>query len=112
MSLDRSDIASWIPGYTYGDDNITIDRTATGGVGDEGLSAAEANATTGDVAEVLRTLLECVYQQYVSGSALSNFRISKGSSINSVTGEIDKTYSVRLVCAAEDISVIEEPVEE
>jgi len=54
MSLDRTAVATWIPGYSYSSDDITIDITATGGLGAKGLTGAEAHATTGDVAEIVR----------------------------------------------------------
>lgn len=113
MSLDRSDIATWVPGYTYDTDTISIDRTEVGGLDTKGLTAAEAHATTGDIGEVVRTLLECAYQNYVSvafASRPTNFRVSKSSSIDPQTGVVSKTYSIQLQCESEGYNVIAEPV--
>jgi hypothetical protein len=116
MSLDRSDIASWIPGYSYATNDITIDRTAEGGLGDKGLSAAEAaHDDEGDIGEVLRTIMECVYQHMISVPASQRpekVRLTKSSGIDPVTGQIDKIYTLRLNCSSGDVNVLPEPTEE
>ncbi len=112
MSIDRSDIAAWIPGYAYSTNDITIDRTATDGLGDKGLSADEAHATTGDIGEVLRAILECAYQHNISevyADRPEMIRVTKSSSIDPSTGNIIKSYNVRLECSAGDINVLPEP---
>ena len=111
MSLDRSDIATWVPGYTYDTDTVSIDRTAVGGLDDKGLTAAEAHATTGDIGEVMRTLLECVYQNYISvgvNSRPQNFRVNKSSPTDPATGVVSKTYTVRFECESEGYNVLPE----
>ena len=112
MSIDRAAIAGWIPGYSYAADDITIDRTA--GLDDKGLSGADAHATTGDVAEVLRAILESAYQHFISVPVAErpvNFRITKSSSIDAQTGVVSKAYTVRHECASEGFNTIPEPVE-
>ena len=110
-SLDRSQIADWIPGYSFGGDTLEVDISAEGGLSELGLTAAEANATTGDVAEVLRTIMESVYSHFLSVPAAQRTQkmtITKSISPNAQTGVLQKTYSLRVDCAAGDISVIPE----
>jgi hypothetical protein len=115
MSLNRTAVATWIPGYAYATDDITIDITATGGLGAKGLTGAEAHATTGDVAEIVRCMLECIYQNNISVPAaerLQNFRISKSSSIDSATDNVELSYTIRFVAEPVELNVAAEPVEE
>jgi len=61
------------------------------------LTAAEANATTGDVRDVVYAIVDKAYDQYVAYAALTNaptkMVISRTASINSLTSTISYTYS-------------------
>lgn len=111
MSINRSDISGWIPGYSYDMNDIIIDRAAEGGLSDKGLSEAKATDTTGDVAEVLRSLMEVLFQNYIGidrEDRPDNMIIRKGVSVDEVTGVQTKTYNVAFRCASEGVSVIPE----
>ena len=97
----------WLENYAFSEPNITIPR------GDlSGITAAEANATTGDMREIVRGLLEALYQHHQSepfADRLTQFRISKSVSSDPVENTQEITYSVRCVVAPEDVNVIPEP---
>ena len=98
----------WLENYSFSDPDITIPRTDL-----DGITAAEANATTGDIREIVRGLLEALFQHHQAepfAGRLTQFRISKSVSPDPVANTQEITYSVRCIVAQEDVSVIPEPV--
>ena len=97
----------WLENYSFTEPDITIPR------GDlDGITAAEANATTGDIREIVRGLLEALFQHHQSEAAadrLTQFRISKSVSPDPVSNTQEINYSVRCVVSAGDVNVIPEP---
>ena len=97
----------WLPNYSFTDPNITIPRTDL-----DGITAAESHATTGDIREIVRGLLEALYQHHQTepfADRLTQFRISKGVSPDPVANTQEITYFVRCIVAPEDVNVIPEP---
>lgn len=98
---------AWLENYSYSDGDITIPISDL-----DGITAAEANATTGDIREIVRGLLEALYQHHQSeplADRLTQFRISKSVSSDPVANTREITYSVRCIVNASDVNVIEEP---
>ena len=97
----------WLENYAFSEPNITIPR------GDlDGITAAEANATTGDIREVMRGLLEALFQHHQSepfAGRLAQFRISKSVSPNPQENTQEITYSVRCVVDVSSVNVKDEP---
>lgn len=97
----------WLPNYAFTEPDITIPRTDL-----DGITAAEADATTGDIREVVRGLLEALYQEHQSAvfaDRLTQFRISKSVSPNVEANTQEITYSVRCIVDVGDVNVIPEP---
>jgi hypothetical protein len=74
------------------------------------ITAAEANATTGDIRKIFYGVVEGIYQKYLAQAANipNRFSVSKSSSVNSTTGLITANYSIRFVLEASGLEVTAE----
>ena len=98
----------WIASYAYATGDMTIPIASL-----SGLTAAEAAAATGDIAEITRTFLEALYQYSRTGTVAErpvNFVLSKSVSTDADSGELTITYIVRVQAEPTDLNVIAEPV--
>jgi len=75
------------------------------------LTDAEANATTGDWRKVLFAIMEMIYSKW-SGLATadrpSKVVVTRSSSVNNITSEITRTYTVRVTLSPGTIDVSSE----
>jgi len=77
------------------------------------ITAAEANASTGDIRMVYYGIVEQLYQSYLAKASAdqpNRMTLSKSSSVNSTTGLITTTYSIQFVLAATGLDVTTEAV--
>jgi len=79
------------------------------------ITAAEANATTGDIRKILYGILEGIYVKYQAVAAVpanlpNRLTISRNSSVNSTTNLITTNYSVSFVLEASGLEVTAEAV--
>ena len=79
------------------------------------ITAAEANATTGEIRKILYGVVEGIYQKYLVVAATpanlpNRLTISKSASVNSTTGLITANYSFQFVLEASGLEVTAEAV--
>jgi hypothetical protein len=75
------------------------------------LTDAEANASTGDVRKVIFAIMEQLYTKYNSLATAdkpTKMTISKSSSINTSTGIVTNTYTIRLLTSIVSQEVVAE----
>lgn len=97
----------------------TIDLTADGGTAhilksmgplDE-VTDAEANATTGDWRKVVFGLMEMLYLKWLgtaSADRPSKLTISRTSTVDNTTGDVTRSYTVRVTVSASTVDVAAE----
>src|SRR5690606_12798565 len=76
------------------------------------LTDAEADPTTGDVRKLFYALCEMMYQarNAIAPEDLPvQMQIFRTSSVNDVTGEITRTYTLQFVTEATGVEVADEP---
>lgn len=77
------------------------------------ITAAEANATTGDIRKILYGIVEGIYVKYQAVAAVpanlpNRLTVSKTSSVNSTTGLITSNYFIQFVLEASGLDVTAE----
>ena len=110
MAFNKAPTALW-PSYTYANDALVIPLAAL-----DGLSAAEANATTGDWRAIMQALQVTLYNHYNELPALdkpesmvvSTPSVSAISSGN-FAGTIKATYSASYYLTLDGAVVADEP---
>jgi len=109
--------SGWLTGYTLSGSGTTAaisfginGNTAVGATLPE-ITAAEANATTGDIRKIYYGIVEQLYQSFL-GKAIADrpnrMTISKGSGVDATTGLITTTYTIQFVLAATGLDVTSE----
>jgi hypothetical protein len=97
MAQDLS-VAHWLANWSEDATNITLPLASL-----PGLSAAEADGTTGDIRKVLFHILETikgVWNNEAVADLPAKMTFTSGSSINDITGEITRSYTVSVITAA------------
>ena len=75
------------------------------------ITAAEANATTGDIRKIYYGIAEQLFQSYLAKAAAdrpSRMVISKSSNVDATTGLITTNYAFQFVLAATGLDVTTE----
>lgn len=103
--------STWITGWstTNADADITIAGFNAGAFPE--LTSAEAHATTGDIRKVLYALCEGFYQQWnttTSTDRPAKYTITRTSTVNELTDEITKRYTLTFVTASSGADVVTE----
>lgn len=93
--------STWLgAGYSYASDAITMGTAANANPTLAELTAAEANATTGNINNILWAFLKKMHDEYVDQVAASNtpasFSIYRSTSVNDTTGVTTTTFTVVL----------------
>ena len=94
--------------------NFGINGNTTGATFTE-ITAAEANASTGEIRKIIYGVVEGLYQKYLTVSATpanlpNRLTISKNSSVNATTGLITSSYTFSFVLEATGLEVTAEAV--
>ena len=85
---------SWFTGWSEDGIDITLPITSV-----RELTAAEADAVSGDIRKVCFALVEEMYQQYnalATDDKPGKFTITKIASLNASTGILTNTYTVKV----------------
>ena len=97
----------WLTGYSADSDGITIPLSAL-----PGLSAAEANASTGDIRKVARAICAALHAAYLGEAEADRpqqMEISRYTNIDESTDTTTRTYNARFVVAVGEEEVVDEP---
>ena len=97
----------WLAGYTADSSGITIPLTAL-----PGLSAAEADETTGDIRKVARALLAALHAAYLGEAEADRPRqmeLSRYTNIDESTDTTTRSYQARFVVEVGEEEVVDEP---
>jgi hypothetical protein len=89
--------STWIASWSEDGTNVTFPIASMAE-----LTAAEADATTGDIRKVAFAIAEVLFQKYNSLAAAdrpTKMTISKSSSVNTSTGVMTNTYTLTFSCA-------------
>jgi hypothetical protein len=84
---------TWIPGWSENGTDITIAALTTAF---PEMTAAEADATTGDIRKVLFAICHALHAKWVATATAdrpTKMGISSSSSVNENTGEITRRYT-------------------
>lgn len=97
----------WLDGYTADSSGITIPLTAL-----PGLSAAEADETTGDIRKVARALLAALHAAYLGEAEADRpqqMELSRYTNIDESTDTTTRSYQARFVVKVGEEEVVDEP---
>jgi hypothetical protein len=98
----------WISGYTFDGTNLSIPLAAL-----TGLSSGSANATTGDIREIIQKFQEAMWQKWVSeGSGNTPVEMTLFApvvSTNSTTSVVTRTYQAQYLGTTGTFSIASEP---
>lgn len=104
----------WLPGFellsangTATAQSIAIPLTAL-----PGLSAAEANASTGDFRKVARAICAALHKAWIDepeADRPSQMEFSRSTSVNEDTDRTTRLYQGRFVVAVREEEVVDEP---
>jgi hypothetical protein len=95
---------AWIASWAEDGTNITVPLASF-----PELTAAEADASSGDIRHIVFAVIEKLYQEWV-GRAVADrptkWTCSKSVSTNTTTGEVTNTYNfvLRTTIASQDVS--------
>ena len=106
MAWTTEEPTNWIAGWTEDGTDVTFPIASI-----PELTAAEADAVTGDIRNILFAMLEQMYQVWAaldSADRPANMTISKSSSLNATTGVVVNSYSVRFNCEISGQEVTDE----
>ena len=76
------------------------------------LTAAEADASTGDIRKIVYAIMEKLFSWYnalATADRPSRLTIYRSSSMNESTGELTRVYSVQVTCEIASSEVKDEP---
>jgi hypothetical protein len=97
----------WLAGYTADSSGITIPLTAL-----PGLSAAEADETTGDIRKVARALFAALHAAYIGEAAEdrpARMRIERYTSVDDSSDTTTRNYQATFNVAVGEEEVVDEP---
>ena len=102
MSFDKTP-TTWIPGYTYADANLHIPISAW-----TEITAAEANASSGDIRKMYFGMCEGMYNSYndtLVDNRPTKMSLFKGSSYDSITGvnTVQYTFLFKTAILTQDV---------
>lgn len=100
----------WLDGYTADSTGITIPLSAL-----PGLSAAEANASTGDIRKVARAIFAALHAAYLGEAEAdrpSQMQLSRYTSVDEENDTTTRTYQARFVVEVGEEEVVDEPAAE
>ena len=108
MAFDKTPTV-WMPNWSEDATNIIVPIATF-----PEMTAAEADAATGDIRKILYALLEKLYAVWAALAVAdrpSRMTMSRSTSVNDTTGEITRQYVITLVTApvAGGIEVEDEP---
>ena len=96
----------WLDGYTADSSGITIPLTAL-----PGLSAAEADETTGDIRKVARALAAALYAAYIGEAEAdrpAQMQLSRYTSVDETNDTTTREYRARFNVAVAEEEVVDE----
>ena len=97
----------WLDGFTADSSGITIPLAAL-----PGLSAAEADETTGDIRKVARAFCAALYAAYLAEDEADRpqrMEISRSTYVDDEADATTRTYTARFDVAAGEEDVVDEP---
>lgn len=100
----------WLPGYSADNTGITIPLAAL-----PGLSAAEANATGGDVRKVARALMAALHAAWSAEAAEdrpARMTLARSTYVDDDADTTTRTYTARFEVQVGEEEVAEEPATE
>lgn len=108
MAFDKTP-TTWLPNWSEDETNIALPLASL-----PELTAAEADAASGDIRKILYALLEKLHAVYAAlpvADRPSRMTIARSSSVNDTTGDITRQYTITLVTepVAGGIEVKDEP---
>jgi hypothetical protein len=98
--------STWIPSWSEDATNVTFPIASI-----PELTAAEADADTGNISKVMSAMLECIYQAWLAQDAAdrpTKMTICRSTSVNDVTGAITRTYQFQFAMVVTGEEVDEE----
>lgn len=94
MAAFNGAVTNWVSNWSEDGTNVTVAIASF-----PELSAAEADATTGDIRDVMYAVVDKFYDEYVSKSASTNqptrVTIARSSSVNPTGTDIVYTYTFK-----------------
>jgi len=100
---------TWIPGWSENGTDITITTLSTAF---PQLTAAEADAATGDIRKILFAICEkiwTVWNALATADKATKMTVNRSSFVNETTGLITRTYTFQFVTATTGEEVEAEP---
>ena len=97
----------WLTGYSADSDGITIPLSAL-----PGLSAAEADETTGDIRKVARAICAALHAAYLGEAEADRpeqMQLSRYTNVDESTNTTTRTYQARFNVAVAEEEVVDEP---
>ncbi len=88
---------TWIPSWSEDGTNITVPIASF-----PELTAAEADAATGDIRKIVFAIIEKLYQAYnatATADRPTKWTMSKSTSVNTTTNVNTNTYSITIMTA-------------
>ena len=108
MAFDKTP-TTWIPGWSENGTDIAIAALATAF---PQMTAAEADASTGDIRKILFAICEkiwTVWSALATGDKPARMTVNRSSFVNETTGLITRTYTFQFVTATTGEEVEAEP---
>lgn len=100
----------WLDGYTADSSGITIPLTAL-----PGLSAAEADETTGDIRKVARAIFAALHAAFLAEAEADRpeqMQLSRYTNVDESSNTTTRTYQARFNVEVADEDVADEPTTE
>lgn len=98
--------STWISSWSEDGTNITVPIASF-----PEMTAAEADATTGDIRKVLYAICEQLYQEWnttLSSDRPSKMSIGRTSTVNEANDEVTKRYTFTFVTTSSSTEVVPE----
>lgn len=100
----------WLPGYTATESAVSIPLSAL-----PGLSAAEADASTGDIRKVARALFAALHAAYLGeeeDARPAKMRLDRATVVDESTDTTTRAYTATFQVAVSEEDVVDEDEEE
>jgi len=105
MAISRVPTA-WIANYSSNDTNMTLPIASF-----SGLTAAEANTTTGDICNIVKEILEVIYaaqQDLDSADRPTKMSVARLTTTDDGTGIVTRQFTVTFTCSSPTLNVATE----
>lgn len=98
--------STWIPSWSENGTDITVPIASFAE-----MTAAEADAVTGDIRKVLYAICEHLYQEWnstLAGDKPTKMTIGRTSTVNEANDEITKRYTLTFITTPSSTEVVPE----